>query len=110
MPGACTMKRAERSPRGRRKLVLTPAGEAALEWDEDLTTLEGQLLQPLADAEHASVDDLFEAAGLAEATGDADEAARLYDLCARADRKDRSRPSTLATSVWARAHMKRQSH
>ena len=89
------LRRAERAPRGRRRLVLTPAGEAALQWDEGLSTLEGQLLLPLADAEHASVDDLFEAAGLAEAAGEMDDAARLYDLCARADRKDPVAPYNL---------------
>jgi tetratricopeptide (TPR) repeat protein len=75
------------SPRGRHKIVLTPAGEAALQWSDGLTTLEGQGVLPF-DENHASLDDLFEAAALAEAGGDLDEAARLYDLCARADRGD----------------------
>jgi tetratricopeptide (TPR) repeat protein len=79
------------APRGRHKIVLTPAGEAALQWQDGLTTLEGQGVLPL-DADHAGVDDLFEAAAIAEAEGDLDAAARLYDLCARADRKDAIAP------------------
>lgn len=79
------------APAGRRKIVLTSAGEAALQWDEGRTTLEGQGVLAL-DEDHATVDDLFEAAALAEAAGDQDEAARLYDLCARADRGDAIAP------------------
>ncbi len=52
-----------------------------------VTTLEGQGVLALDEA-HASLEDLFESAALAEANGDLNEAARLYDLCARADRKD----------------------
>jgi tetratricopeptide (TPR) repeat protein len=79
------------SPRGRHRIVLTPAGEAALQWDDGRTTLEGQGVLPFDEA-HATVDDLFEAAAIAEAEGDLDEAARLYDLCARADRRDAIAP------------------
>ena len=79
------------APLGRHKVVLTPAGEAALKWDDGLTTLEGQGVLPLDEA-HASVDDLFEAAMVAEAEGEAEHAGRLYDLCARADRKDAIAP------------------
>jgi tetratricopeptide (TPR) repeat protein len=75
------------SPRGRHKIVLTATGEAALQWQDGLTTLEGQGVLALDEA-HAGVEELFEAAALAEAHGDNDEAGRLYDLCARADRKD----------------------
>lgn len=81
----------DQSPRGRHKIVLTPSGAAALQWPDGLTTLEGQGVLAL-DEDHASLDDLFEAAALAEAGGDLDEAARLYDLCARADRKDAIAP------------------
>jgi len=77
----------DRSPRGRHKIVLTPTGEAALAWPDGLSTLEGQGMLAFDEA-NAGLDELFEAATLAEAAGDADEAARLYDLCARADRKD----------------------
>ncbi len=83
------------SPRGRHKIVLTPSGEAALQWRDGLTTLEGQGLLPL-DEDHAGIDDLFEAAALAEANGELDEAARLYDMCARADRADAIAPYNYA--------------
>jgi tetratricopeptide (TPR) repeat protein len=79
------------SPRGRHKIVLTPSGQAALQWPDGLTTLEGQGVLPF-DEDHATLDDLFEAAALAEASGDLDEAARLYVHCARADRSDAIAP------------------
>jgi tetratricopeptide (TPR) repeat protein len=79
------------APRGRYRIVLTPGGDAALRWADGLTTLEGQGVLPFDEA-HASVDDLFEAAAVAEADGDLEDAARLYDLCARADRKDAIAP------------------
>lgn len=79
------------SPRGRYRIVLTPAGDAALKWADGLTTLEGQG-QLAFDEAHATVDDLFEAAAMAEAEGDLEAAAHLYDLCARADRKDAIAP------------------
>ena len=83
------------SPAGRRKIVLTPSGEAALQWDDGLTTLEGQGYLPLDEA-HAGVEDLFEAATLAEAEGDLENAARLFDMCARADRRDAVAPYNYA--------------
>jgi tetratricopeptide (TPR) repeat protein len=79
------------SPRGRYRIVLTPAGDAALKWADGLTTLEGQG-QLAFDEAHATLDDLFEAAAMAEAEGDLEAAAHLYDLCARADRKDAIAP------------------
>lgn len=79
------------APRGRYRIVLTPGGDAALKWADGLTTLEGQG-QLAFDEAHASVEDLFEAAAMAEAEGDLDAAARLYDLCARADRRDAIAP------------------
>ena len=75
------------APRGRHKIVLTASGQAALQWPDGLTTLEGQGVLAFDEA-HAGLEDLFEAAAIAEAEGEFDEAARLYDLCARADRKD----------------------
>jgi tetratricopeptide (TPR) repeat protein len=81
----------ELSPKGRHKIVLTPSGEAALQWQDGLTTLEGQGYLPL-EAEHTSIDDLFEDAALAEGRGELDEAARLYDMCGRADRGDAIAP------------------
>ena len=84
------------SPSGRHKIVLTPSGEAALQWDDGLTTLEGQRYLPL-DMDHASsIDEMFEAAELAEADGDHEGAARLYDICARGDRGDPIAPYNLA--------------
>jgi tetratricopeptide (TPR) repeat protein len=77
----------DRSPMGRHKIVVTRSGVEALQWDDGLTTLEGQGFLPL-DEDHATIEDLFEAASIAEANGDLDEAARLYDMCGRADRRD----------------------
>ena len=83
------------APRGRRHIGVDAAGEAVLKWDDGrVTSLEGQGYLPL-DADHPTVDDLFEAAALAEAGGDLEAAARLYDQCARADRKDAIAPYNL---------------
>jgi tetratricopeptide (TPR) repeat protein len=82
------------APKGRHRIQLTPSGEAALAWDDGLTTLEGQGLLPLGD-EAADLDGLFETAALAEVRGDVAEAARLYDLLARADRADPIAPYNL---------------
>lgn len=84
----------DRAPAGRRKLVALPDGRAALQWDDGLSTLDGQGLLPLDDA-GASLEDLFEAALLAEAEGEEDAAARLFELCARADRRDAIAPYNL---------------
>jgi tetratricopeptide (TPR) repeat protein len=82
------------APRGRHRIVLN-GGEAALEWhDGRRTTLRGQGTLPLGD-DHPGVDELFEAAALAEAEGDLAAAARLYDQCARADRADPVAPYNL---------------
>ena len=85
----------DRAPMGRHKVVLTRTGVPILQWDDGQTTLEGQGVLPL-DEDHASLDDLFEAASIAEANDELDEAARLYDLCGRADRKDPIAPYNLA--------------
>lgn len=79
------------APRGRYRIVMMPTGDAALKWADGLTTLEGQGRLPFDEA-HATVDDLFEAATVAEAEGDYEAAVRLYDLCARADRRDAIAP------------------
>lgn len=81
------------APVGRHKIVLTPSGEAALQWDDGRTTLEGQGVLPL---DETSLDDLFEAAAIAEGEGELDEAARLYDMCSRADRRDAIAPYNYA--------------
>ena len=83
------------APKGRHRIVLTPSGEAALQWKDGLTSLEGQGLLPL-DEDHPSLEDLFEQAALAEVAGQPNEAARLYDLCARADRNDPVAPYNFA--------------
>jgi tetratricopeptide (TPR) repeat protein len=75
------------APIGRRKIVLDAGGVPALRWENGLTRLDGQGLLPL-DEESATVEDLFEAALVAEAEGNLDAAARLFETCARADRKD----------------------
>jgi tetratricopeptide (TPR) repeat protein len=75
------------APLGRHKIVLAPSGEAALKWENGLTTLEGQGYLPL-EIQHAGVDELFEQAELLEAGGSHDEAAKLYERCANADRSD----------------------
>jgi tetratricopeptide (TPR) repeat protein len=82
------------APLGRHRIVLTAAGDAALQWDSGLTTLEGQGYLPL-DAEQAGVDELFEQAELNEAAGDREGAARLYEKCANADRSDPIAPYNL---------------
>ena len=84
----------DRSPMGRHKIVLTRTGVPILQWDDGMTTLEGQGVLAL-DEDHASLEDLFEAASIAEARDEPDEAARLYDLCSRADRKDPIAPFNL---------------
>lgn len=78
---------AEKAPPGRHKLVLMPSGRAALKWEDGLSTLQGQGLLPL-DTEQGGLDELFEAAQVKEASGDLEEAERLYEMCARADRTD----------------------
>lgn len=84
----------DRAPEGRHKIVMDDQGQPALRWDFGLTTLDGQGRLPL-DAARASVEDLFEAAALAEARGDVEEAIRLYDMSARADRSDPIAPFNL---------------
>jgi tetratricopeptide (TPR) repeat protein len=84
------------APVGRHDIVVSAAGDAALKWgDGSLTTLGGQGWLPLDDDDHPGLEAMFEAAALAEADGDMDEAARLYDQCARADRRDAIAPYNL---------------
>ncbi|HEY2886699.1 MAG TPA: tetratricopeptide repeat protein [Rhizomicrobium sp.] len=75
------------APSGRHKIVLLPSGSAVLQWDKGVTTLDGQGFLPLEGA-HATLDDTFEQAELAESRGEHDRAARLYETCAQADRGD----------------------
>lgn len=82
------------APKGRHKIVLDPHGRAALQWDNGTTTLEGQGVLPLT-GDAATIEDLFEAAAIAETEGDLAEAARLYDLSTRFDKKDPIAPFNL---------------
>lgn len=75
------------SPPGRRTVGVSPAGEPVLQWEDGTTTLSGQRLLPL-DETGPDLDDLFEAAAIAEMDGDLETSARLFDMCARADRSD----------------------
>jgi tetratricopeptide (TPR) repeat protein len=83
------------SPEGRHKIVLTPSGAAALQWDNGVTTLEGQGYLAL-DEDHPSLEDLFQAAAICEAVGEYPEALRLYDQCARGDKNDAIAPYNYA--------------
>lgn len=99
-----TLLKAGKAPRGRRKVVPGPAGEAVLEWDDGLTTttLDGQGLLPILAEAVPSADDLFELAMEAEEAGDAAEAERLYAACMRADRKDPIAPFNLGNLMSVR--------
>lgn len=88
------MRVRDKAPTGRRKVVLGPSGKGALQWDSGLTTLDGQGFLPL-DNPQAGVDELFERAELAEAGGDHEDAAKLYETCAQADRGDPIAPYNL---------------
>jgi hypothetical protein len=89
-----TMAR-DAAPMGRHRIVVTGHGQAALQWQDGLTTLDGQGFLPLDDSGE-TLEDLFEAAAIAEATGHLTEAARLYDQCSRADRADPIAPYNYA--------------
>jgi hypothetical protein len=90
------------APRGRHKIIVTPAGQTALEWsDGHRTSLAGQGILPLEDEDHVTLEDLFERAALEEAAGHLEEAARLYDQCARADRSDAIAPYNLGNIQFA---------
>jgi tetratricopeptide (TPR) repeat protein len=85
----------DKAPTGRRKVVLGPAGKGALQWDSGLTTLEGQGFLPMLDQPHLSIDEVFEQAELAEADGEHDAAAKLYDTCAQSEKADPIAPYNL---------------
>ncbi len=80
-------KARDHAPKGRRKLVLDGGGRPVLRWETGLTTLDGQGFLPLEDSA-PSMEDLFEAAAGAEAEGETDAAARLYEIAARLDADD----------------------
>lgn len=84
------------APVGRHRLVAGADGEPMLAWEDGLTTLDGQGLLDLDPA--VPLDDVFEAAMMAEAEGDLEAADRLYATCVRADRRD-------ATAAFNRANV-----
>jgi tetratricopeptide (TPR) repeat protein len=77
----------QRAPTGRYEVIVGGDGRPGLRWEDGHTTLDGQGVLPLEPGS-GSMEDLFEAAILADADGRDEDAARLYDMCARADRKD----------------------
>ncbi len=85
--------KAQVAPAGRYRIV-TDQGEARLNWGDAITALDGQGLLPLP--EPPDLDDLFDAALLAEADGRLEDAARVYELCASIDRHDAIAPFNLA--------------
>lgn len=85
---------AQSAPSGRYRIVTDDRGEPRLDWGGALTGLDGQGLLPLPD--QPDLDDLFDAALLAEAEGRLHDAARDYALCARMDRRDPISPFNLA--------------
>jgi tetratricopeptide (TPR) repeat protein len=74
-------------PSGRYEVIVGGDGSPGLKWADGHTTLRGQGMLPL-DLGGGNIDDLFEAAILADGDGRTEEAIRMYDMCARADRKD----------------------
>ncbi len=82
------------APAGRHKVITDAVGEARLQWDDGQTTLGGQGWLPLD--ESADLDDLFDLAMLAEASGQWADAERYYSMCAQMDRKDSIAPFNLA--------------
>lgn len=85
--------RARAAPPGRFRIV-SHGGEARLNWGDAVTSLDGQGLLPLP--EQPDLDDVFDAALLAEAEGRLDDAAQGYALCVRMDRRDPIAPFNLA--------------
>ena len=82
------------APAGRHKVITDAVGEARLQWDNGQTTLGGQGWLPLD--ESADLDDVFDRAMLAEASGQLADAERNYSMCAQMDRKDSVAPFNLA--------------
>lgn len=81
------------APKGRHRLGLNDTGAPVLIWEDGLTTVTGQGLLPLA--EDAGLDERFEDALAAEADGTLSEAARLYELCTKHDKRDPIAPFNL---------------
>lgn len=93
---ALSLREARAAPAGRRQLVARGEHAAALAWEDDqrLTELDGQRVLPMSYG--ATAEDLFDEAMIAASEGDEEEAARLYEICARADRRDPIAPYNLA--------------
>ena len=89
---AALLKR-QAAPKGRHRLSLLADGSPVLIWEDGVTTVTGQGVLPLDEGD--DLETLFEDALEAESAGDLDEAARLYDLCARYDRQDPIAPFNL---------------
>lgn len=81
------------APTGRYQIVTDDAGEPRLDWGNALTGIDGQGLLPLPAA--PTLDDLFDAAMLAEAEERLHDAARDYALCTQMDRRDPIAPFNL---------------
>lgn len=81
------------APKGRHRIGTGTGGQAVLNWEDGQTTLRGQGLLPLD--ENAPLDEVFDAAMLADAEGDLHAADRLYRICVQADRKDAIAPYNL---------------
>lgn len=88
-----TLRTKRDAPRGRHRLALSPAGAPYLAWDDGATDLSGQGILDLEDLEGLEI--LFEEALEAEAMGDLASAARGFDQCRRADKKDPIAPFNL---------------
>jgi hypothetical protein len=72
-------------------LVRRADGTIGVRWGDQVADLSGQLRLPLPEPGFLSVDDLFEAAELAEDAGDLARAERLYRQCVELDRISRRR-------------------
>ena len=82
-------------------LVRRADGTIGVRWGDQVADLSGQLRLPLPEPECLSVDDLFEAAELAEDAGDLARAERLYRRCVELDRTDPGAAFNLANLLRA---------
>ena len=82
-------------------LVRRADGTIGVRWGDQVADLSGQLRLPLPEPESHSVDDLFEAAELAEEARDLARAERLYRRCVELDRTDPGAAFNLANLLRA---------
>jgi tetratricopeptide (TPR) repeat protein len=82
-------------------LVRRPDGTIGMRWGHQVADLSGQLRLLLPEPESPSVDDLFEAAELAEEASDFAQAERLYRRCVDLDRTDPAAAFNLANLLRA---------